>query len=76
MVDFIVELPKKQTHSIDRPKKQWWILHVDIRLGCLDPKWVWSYTYWGTSGTSYLIRSQLVYQLIFVLSMVPDNGDI
>ncbi|KAL6331838.1 hypothetical protein AAG906_020182 [Vitis piasezkii] len=29
MTDFITKLPKKQTHSIDCPKEQWWTLHVD-----------------------------------------------
>ena len=29
MVEFITEPPKKQAHPIDRPKKQWWTLHVD-----------------------------------------------
>ena len=29
MTDFVAELPKKQTHSTDRPGEQWWTLHVD-----------------------------------------------
>ncbi|KAL6340194.1 hypothetical protein AAG906_040630 [Vitis piasezkii] len=29
IVDFIVELPKKQTHPIDHFGEQWWTLHVD-----------------------------------------------
>ena len=29
MTDFITKFPKKQTHSIDCPKEQWWTLHVD-----------------------------------------------
>ncbi|KAL6350663.1 hypothetical protein AAG906_028115 [Vitis piasezkii] len=29
MVDFIVKLPKKQVHPVDRPREQWWTLHVD-----------------------------------------------
>ena len=29
MIDFIAELPKKQTHPNDHPKEQWWTLHVD-----------------------------------------------
>ena len=29
MVDFMVELPKKQAHLTDSPGKQWWTLHVD-----------------------------------------------
>lgn len=29
MADFIVKLPKKQTHSVDRPGEQWWILYVN-----------------------------------------------
>ena len=29
MVNFIVELPKKKAHLVDRPGKQWWTLHVD-----------------------------------------------
>ena len=29
MIDFVVELPKKQTHLIDRLGEQWWTLHVD-----------------------------------------------
>ncbi|RVX19136.1 hypothetical protein CK203_008614 [Vitis vinifera] len=29
MDDFKVELPKKQTHPVDHPRKQWWTLHVD-----------------------------------------------
>ena len=26
---YIVKLPKKQAHPIDRPGEQWWTLHVD-----------------------------------------------
>ena len=29
MIDFIVELPKKQAHPVDRPWEQWCTLHVD-----------------------------------------------
>lgn len=29
MVDFIVELPQKQTHMVNHSREQWWILHVD-----------------------------------------------
>ncbi|RVW73190.1 hypothetical protein CK203_057332 [Vitis vinifera] len=29
MTEFIVELPQKHTRAVDRPGKQWWILHVD-----------------------------------------------
>nr|CAN69047.1 hypothetical protein VITISV_022345 [Vitis vinifera] len=29
MIDFIAELPKKQTHLNDHPEEQWWTLHVD-----------------------------------------------
>ena len=29
MVDFMVELPKKQANLTDRPREQWWTLHVD-----------------------------------------------
>ena len=36
MANFIVELPKKQTHSANRPGEQWWTLYPNTRSRC-DP---------------------------------------